>query len=232
VALAESQKSAIGATSSTARHSFCRRWGAVRRSSRSPAYCSSRLRGDDANRAMEPSSRRRKPMGGDSATTRAPRAAVAVTRGLALGSRAARQAFILRRGPRPEPRGIQRDDAAWRRARGRSAALRGRLRCAAPNRKGRNCLRDAPPHLEIEQADRRCRETERRHGREPRRLHDAAKGHPDRSFHLIQRRDRIAIRCRGNLHDHLSLGCCRHAADACTRGRETPIGPQAFAITS
>jgi hypothetical protein len=33
--------------------------------------------------------------------------------------------------------------------------------------------------LEIEQADRRGRKTERRHGREPRRLHDSAKGHPD-----------------------------------------------------
>ena len=33
--------------------------------------------------------------------------------------------------------------------------------------------------LEIEQADRRSRETQCGHGREPRRLHDAAKGHPD-----------------------------------------------------
>jgi hypothetical protein len=54
--------------------------------------------------------------------------------------------------------------------------------------------------LEIEQADRRRRETERRHGREPRRLHDAAKGHPDRSFYLVQRCDRVVVRCRGNLH--------------------------------
>ena len=55
--------------------------------------------------------------------------------------------------------------------------------------------------LEIEQADRRSRETERGHRREPRRLHDSAKGHPDRSFHLVQRCDRIVVRGRGNLHD-------------------------------
>ena len=47
--------------------------------------------------------------------------------------------------------------------------------------------------LGIEQADRRGRETYRRHGRQSRRLHDAAKGHPDRSFHLVQRRDRFVV---------------------------------------
>jgi len=61
--------------------------------------------------------------------------------------------------------------------------------------------------LEIEQADRRSRETERGHGREPRRLHDSAKGHPDRSFHLVQRCNRVVVRGRGNLHDEfLSAG--------------------------
>src|SRR4029077_18879342 len=55
--------------------------------------------------------------------------------------------------------------------------------------------------LEIEQTDCCRRETQRGHRRKPRRLHDAAKGYPDRSFHLVQRCDRIVIRCRGNLHD-------------------------------
>jgi hypothetical protein len=41
-----------------------------------------------------PSSRRREPMGGDSATAHAPQAAVAVTRELALGSCAARHGAI------------------------------------------------------------------------------------------------------------------------------------------
>jgi Voltage-dependent anion channel len=55
--------------------------------------------------------------------------------------------------------------------------------------------------LEIEQADRRGCEAERRHRREPRRLHDAAKGHPDRSLQLIQRCDRVVIFEGGKLHD-------------------------------
>jgi hypothetical protein len=60
--------------------------------------------------------------------------------------------------------------------------------------------------LEIEQADRRGRKTQRRHRGQEGRLHDSAKGHSDRSFHLVQRGDRIVIRCRGNLHDErLSL---------------------------
>jgi hypothetical protein len=61
-------------------------------------------------------------------------------------------------------------------------------------------------NLEIEQADRRRRKAHRRHRREPRRLHDAAKGRPDRSFHLVQRHDRLVLDWSGKLHDESPLG--------------------------
>lgn len=54
--------------------------------------------------------------------------------------------------------------------------------------------------LRIEQADRRGRETERRHRRELGRLHDTAEGHADRPLQLVQRRDRVVVGRGGDLH--------------------------------
>ena len=51
----------------------------------------------------------------------------------------------LRRCRRPELRGNRRGDAASRRAQAKFAAPRGRPRCAAPNRKGMRCPRNARP---------------------------------------------------------------------------------------
>jgi hypothetical protein len=79
-----------------------------------------------------------------SATLRARRSWRAITPRRQLPWRVAQPAKF-RHGPRPELRGNQRDDAAWRRAQARSAAPRGRPRCVAPNRRGIGRRRYAPP---------------------------------------------------------------------------------------
>jgi hypothetical protein len=59
--------------------------------------------------------------------------------------------------------------------------------------------------LVVEGADRHRRETQRGHGREPRRLHDAAKGDPDRLLQLVKRGDRLVIGWASKMHDDLPL---------------------------
>ena len=121
-----------------------------------------------------------------------------------------------------------------------ASEVRSASRSAAPHGSQPHGHESSPPmrggDLKIEQADRRRRETERRHGREAGRLHHAAKGHPDRSLHLVQRGDRVAIRCRGNLHEkQSSLGGpaqMRAFADGRLRGREAQIGAQVIGTIS
>ena len=65
--------------------------------------------------------------------------------------------------------------------------------------------------LEIDEADRRRRKTERGHRREPRRLHDSAKRHPHRPLQLVERGDRLVIGWGGEWHDvslSASWRCC------------------------